>query len=64
MEGLRPDLVVSDSPTQRIGDKPLEGFNKVEHVIAMQSLTDVFSNQELFDLILVLMKLWVMHMNI
>lgn len=48
LEEERPDLITPDSPTQRVGDKPLEGFRKVEHAVQMQSLSDVFSKEELF----------------
>ncbi|MFA6308207.1 MAG: NAD-dependent DNA ligase LigA [Clostridia bacterium] len=51
LEGIRPDLVMFDSPTQRVGGKPLEGFLKVEHEIQMQSLSDVFDKDDvhIFD---------------
>ena len=48
LEKERPDLVTPDSPTQRVGDQPLEGFEKVVHVVQMQSLMDVFNKDELF----------------
>lgn len=48
LENERPDLITPDSPTQRIGDKPLEGFEKVVHAVQMQSLMDVFDEEELF----------------
>jgi len=48
MENENPHLITSDSPTQRIGGKPLEGFEKVIHVIPMLSLNDVFDEGELF----------------
>ncbi|HPD01128.1 MAG TPA: NAD-dependent DNA ligase LigA, partial [Acetivibrio sp.] len=38
LEEMRPDLITPDSPTQRVGDKPLEGFEKVIHAVQMQSL--------------------------
>lgn len=44
-----PELITSDSPTQRIGGKPLDKFNKVEHVSRMYSLNDVFSEKDLYD---------------
>ncbi len=47
LEEKRPDLVTADSPTQRIGGQPLEGFEKVAHQIQMQSLADVFNAEEL-----------------
>ncbi|HHV98765.1 MAG TPA: NAD-dependent DNA ligase LigA [Clostridiaceae bacterium] len=47
LESERPDLITPDSPTQRVGGKPLEGFEKVIHTVQMQSLTDVFSEEEI-----------------
>ncbi|WHH59257.1 NAD-dependent DNA ligase LigA [Petroclostridium sp. X23] len=49
LEQQYPQLVTSDSPTQRVGGKPIEGFETVVHQIPMQSLSDVFDEQELFD---------------
>lgn len=48
LESMRPDLITPDSPTQRVGGKPLEGFDKVVHAVQMQSLADVFNEDELF----------------
>lgn len=48
LEKSRPDLVTPDSPTQRVGDQPLEGFEKVVHAVPMQSLMDVFNREELY----------------
>ncbi|HAQ1244636.1 TPA: NAD-dependent DNA ligase LigA, partial [Enterococcus faecium] len=39
--------ITSDSPTQRVGGKVLEGFEKVTHDIPLYSLNDVFSKEEL-----------------
>lgn len=47
LESQRPDLITPDSPTQRVGGKPLEGFEKVYHAVQMQSLADVFNEEEL-----------------
>ncbi len=45
-----PDLVTSDSPTQRIGGKPLKEFKKVTHSIRrMNSLNDAFSEEDIKD---------------
>jgi DNA ligase (NAD+) len=41
-----------NSPTQRIGAKLLEGFSKVEHQVQMQSLQDVFGEDELSDFLI------------
>ena len=43
LEENYPEYTLSFSPTQRVGDKPLENFNSVEHKVQMQSLNDVFS---------------------
>src|SRR5215469_2999409 len=47
LEAVHPDLVTPDSPTQRVGGKPREGFIKVEHSRPMLSLDNAFNEQEL-----------------
>ncbi len=47
LEEENPEYVLSYSPTQRVGDKPLESFDSVTHAVQMQSLNDVFSFEEL-----------------
>lgn len=47
IEEQYPDLITLDSPTQRVGGKVLEGFEKVIHDIPLYSLNDVFSKEEL-----------------
>jgi len=42
-----PDLITSDSPSQRVAGKPLDGFSKVEHKYPMISLADVFDRSEI-----------------
>jgi DNA ligase (NAD+) len=49
LEGRFPDIVQSDSPTQRVSGKPLEEFPKVEHRVAMLSLGNCYSSDELRD---------------
>ena len=44
-----PELITSDSPTQRVGGEPLAAFKKVEHSYPMLSIEDVFSEKELND---------------
>ncbi len=48
IEEQYPDLITSDSPTQRVGGKVLSGFEKVTHDIPLYSLNDVFNKDELF----------------
>jgi len=49
LEQKFPELITSDSPTQRVGGKPLKEFKKVEHKVPMLSIEDVFSEKELRD---------------
>ena len=48
LEGEHPELVTPDSPTQRVGGVPLSQFEAVHHQVPLESLTDVFSYEELF----------------
>ena len=43
-----PELVTSDSPTQRVGGEALPYFQKVEHVTRMTSLTDAFGDEDMY----------------
>ena len=47
LEQKYPDLITSDSPTQRIGGVSSKGFKKIKHGIPMLSIEDLFSSQEL-----------------
>ncbi len=47
MENADPSLITPDSPTQRVGGAPAEGFAEVRHAVPMESLADVFSFEEL-----------------
>jgi DNA ligase (NAD+) len=47
LEAEHPDLVTADSPTQRVGGKPAEGFNKVRHSRPMLSLDNAYNAEEL-----------------
>ncbi len=47
LESEHPELVTSDSPTQRVGDAPISAFGTVEHAIAMLSLENAFDDEEL-----------------
>ena len=47
LEAKFPDLVTPDSPTQRVGGKPLKAFEQVAHLIPMLSLDNTYSEEEL-----------------
>jgi len=42
-----PELITPDSPTQRVGGKPLEKFEKVRHPEPMLSFNDAFSQKDM-----------------
>ena len=47
LEKLHPDLISSESPTQRVGAEPQERFRKVAHRVPMLSLANAFDENEL-----------------
>ena len=47
LEEQYPELVTHDSPTQRVGSKPLAAFEQIQHQMPMLSLDNVFSEEEL-----------------
>jgi len=47
LEEQFPELITPDSPTQRVGGEPLEGFITVEHKVAMLSLDNTYTYDEL-----------------
>ena len=47
IEAAHPELVTPDSPTQRVGGRPAEGFRKVAHSRPMLSLDNAYSAEEL-----------------
>jgi len=49
LESKHPEFVTSESPTQRIGAAPSDGFPSVRHGVAMLSLANAFSEQDLLD---------------
>ncbi len=49
LEQRYPELMTSDSPTQRVSGEPLDKFSKVQHQAPMLSLEDVFTEEELRD---------------
>ena len=55
IEAAHPELITPDSPTQRVGNELLGGFQKVEHRSRMLSLNDVFDVSEV--------EAWVVRMD-
>lgn len=49
LEEKYPEYSYDDSPTKRVGGEVIDSFNKVNHVIPMMSLSDVFSESEVVN---------------
>ena len=47
LEQQFPDLITADSPTQRVGGKPLKEFAKARHPEPMLSFNDAFDNKDM-----------------
>jgi DNA ligase (NAD+) len=47
IEKEHPELITPDSPTQRVGGAPLEGFAQITHRVPMMSLDNTYSEEEL-----------------
>ncbi len=47
LEEKNPELITSDSPTQRVGSAPLSGFDQIQHQMPMLSLDNVFNEEDL-----------------
>ena len=46
LETAHPELIATDSPTQRVGGAPAEGFTSVEHRVPLYSLRNAFNTEE------------------
>ncbi|MCO5252451.1 MAG: NAD-dependent DNA ligase LigA [Candidatus Kapabacteria bacterium] len=44
-----PEIIVSDSPTQRVGGEPLKAFEQVTHNVPMLSLQNSYTKEDIFD---------------
>jgi len=49
LEKEHPEFYDENSPTAKVGGVPLEKFNKVTHTVALKSLSNVFSKEELYS---------------
>ena len=49
LEKNNPELITTDSPTQRVGAIPLSAFDEVKHSVPMLSLGNAFNDQEVID---------------
>ena len=49
LEWQYPELITPDSPTQRVGGKPLDKFKKIKHQVTQWSFNDAFEKEEIVD---------------
>lgn len=49
LESTHPELITPDSPTQRVGEKPLKEFKEIKHDVPMLSLDNAFAEQDIVD---------------
>src|ERR1700710_3049389 len=47
LETAHPELFSADSPSQRIGGEPVEGWQTVEHAVRMMSIDNTYNEEEL-----------------
>ena len=47
LEAAHPELVTPDSPTQRVGGQPIEGFEHVRHAVPMLSIDNTYDESQL-----------------
>src|SRR4051794_3828981 len=47
LESSHPALITPDSPTQRVGGAPIEGFETVRHAVRMMSIDNTYNEEEL-----------------
>ena len=46
LEARHPDFITADSPTQRVGEKPIEGFEHVRHAVPMLSIDNTYNEAD------------------
>lgn len=49
LERSNPEFITADSPTQRVGGKPLDKFEKIRHKVPQWSFNDAFEKEEIID---------------
>src|SRR5688500_8987523 len=49
LEKHHPELITPDSPTQRVGGEPIDGFKQVRHAVPMMSIDNTYDEQGVRD---------------
>ena len=63
LESASPELISTDSPSQRIGSAPASHFEQVQHELPMLSLDNAFDDDELRSLIVAYASDWILPIN-
>ena len=51
LEAAHPELRTPDSPSQRVGGEPIDGFETVRHAVPMMSLDNTYSQEEVHEFV-------------
>ena len=57
LELAHPELQTADSPSQRVGGAPIDGFKTIRHAVPMMSLDNTYSQEEVRDFVVRVQKL-------
>ena len=57
LEAAHPELRTNDSPSQRVGGAPIDGFETVRHAVPMMSLDNTYSQEEVREFVVRVQKL-------
>ena len=51
LEAVHPELRTPDSPSQRVGGEPIDGFETIQHTVPMMSLDNTYSQEEVREFV-------------
>ena len=51
LEAVYPELRTPDSPSQRVGGEPIDGFETIQHTVPMMSLDNTYSQEEVREFV-------------
>lgn len=63
IESEHPELIILDSPSQRVGAKPIDDYVKIEHSSKMLSLANAFNLDETYAFLKKQPKIFLLTLN-